>query len=98
MVRKQKEIYALVSLGKHYEIPLAVRQTHSWQVHKTLHFLTFFPIFHKYQRADLQAGRLQQRYRGIHYTDKKENQIFLINKEIQSGAVAKSYSICGRTF
>ncbi len=25
------------------------------------------------------------------YTDKKENQIFLINKEIQSRAVAKSY-------
>jgi hypothetical protein len=25
------------------------------------------------------------------YTDKKENQIFLINKEIQNGAVAKSY-------
>ncbi len=25
-----------------------------------------------------------------HYTDKKENQIFLIYKEIQSGAVAKS--------
>jgi hypothetical protein len=27
----------------------------------------------------------------IQYTDKKENQIFLINKEIQSGAVAKSF-------
>ncbi len=27
----------------------------------------------------------------ICYTDKKENQIFLIYKEIQSGAVAKSY-------
>ncbi len=27
------------------------------------------------------------------YTDKKENQIFLIYKEIQSGAVAKSYMI-----
>jgi hypothetical protein len=27
----------------------------------------------------------------INYTDKKENQIFLIYKEIQSGAVAKSY-------
>jgi hypothetical protein len=26
------------------------------------------------------------------YTDKKENQIFLIYREIQSGAVAKSYS------
>jgi hypothetical protein len=26
------------------------------------------------------------------YTDKKENQIFLIYKEIQSGAVAKSYA------
>jgi hypothetical protein len=26
-----------------------------------------------------------------HYTDKKENKIFLIYKEIQSGAVAKSY-------
>jgi hypothetical protein len=25
------------------------------------------------------------------YTDKKENQIFLIHREIQSGAVAKSY-------
>jgi hypothetical protein len=25
------------------------------------------------------------------YTDKKENQIFLIYKEIQNGAVAKSY-------
>jgi hypothetical protein len=28
-----------------------------------------------------------------HYTDKKENQIFLIYKEIQNGAVAES-SIC----
>jgi hypothetical protein len=27
----------------------------------------------------------------IAYTDKKENQIFLIYKEIESGAVAKSY-------
>jgi hypothetical protein len=27
------------------------------------------------------------------YTDKKENQIFLIYREIQSGAVAKSYYI-----
>jgi hypothetical protein len=26
-----------------------------------------------------------------YYTDKKENKIFLIYKEIQSGAVAKSY-------
>ena len=54
MVSKQKEIYALVSLGKHYEIPLAVRQPHSWQVrvHNTINFLTFFPIFHKYQRTD----------------------------------------------
>jgi hypothetical protein len=25
------------------------------------------------------------------YTDKKENKIFLINKDIQNGAVAKSY-------
>ena len=29
-------------------------------------------------------------------TDKKENQIFLIYKEIQSGAVAKSYTVRGR--
>ncbi len=29
--------------------------------------------------------------RTIQYTDRKENQIFLIYKEIQSGAVAKSY-------
>jgi hypothetical protein len=29
--------------------------------------------------------------KSLHITDKKENKIFLINKEIQSGAVAKSY-------
>jgi hypothetical protein len=29
------------------------------------------------------------------YTDKKENQIFLIYKEIQIGAVAKSYTTNG---
>ncbi len=29
------------------------------------------------------------------YTDKKENQIFLIDKEIQNGAVAKSYMTNG---
>ncbi len=28
-------------------------------------------------------------FRVVHYTDKKENQIFLRYKEIQSGAVAK---------
>jgi hypothetical protein len=31
----------------------------------------------------------------LHHTDKKENQIFLIYKEIQSGAVAKSYMTNG---
>jgi hypothetical protein len=30
-----------------------------------------------------------------HYTDKKENKIFLVYKEIQSGAVAKSYMTNG---
>jgi hypothetical protein len=29
------------------------------------------------------------------YTDKKENQTFLTHKEIQNGAVAKSYMING---
>jgi hypothetical protein len=29
------------------------------------------------------------------YTDKKENQTFLIYKEIQNGAVAKSYTTNG---
>jgi hypothetical protein len=33
--------------------------------------------------------------RGEYNTDKKENQIFLIYKEIQSGAVAKSYMTNG---
>jgi hypothetical protein len=32
-----------------------------------------------------------QKNQNCYYTDKKENQIFLIYKEIQSGAVAKSY-------
>jgi hypothetical protein len=34
-------------------------------------------------------------FRGSHCTDKKENQIFLIYKEIQNGAVAKSYMTKG---
>ena len=32
------------------------------------------------------------------YTDKNENKIFLIYKEIQSGAVAKSYMTNGEIF
>jgi hypothetical protein len=32
-----------------------------------------------------------QKNQNCYYTDKKESQIFLIYKEIQSGAVAKSY-------
>ncbi len=34
------------------------------------------------------------RGRGVH-TDKKESKLFLIDKEIQNGAVAKSYMING---
>jgi hypothetical protein len=39
------------------------------------------------------AAVISQQYEGLggSYTDKNENQIFLIYKEIQSGAVAKSY-------
>jgi hypothetical protein len=38
------------------------------------------------QRIGLKPESIRERY-----SDKKENQIFLIYKEIQSGAVAKSY-------
>jgi hypothetical protein len=31
----------------------------------------------------------------VYYTDRKENQIFFIYREIQSGAVAKSYMTNG---
>jgi hypothetical protein len=40
--------------------------------------------------AILRQKLVHEKYAGI-YTDKKENQIFLISKKIQSGAVAKSY-------
>ncbi len=36
-------------------------------------------------------------FRSLCHTDKKENQIFLIYKEIQKGAVAKSYMTNGRS-
>ncbi len=39
--------------------------------------------FHRKRAKDVAGGNL--------HTDKKENQIFVIYKEIQSGAVAKSY-------
>jgi hypothetical protein len=37
------------------------------------------------------AGILHNNKRPFRHTDKKENQIFLIYKEIHSGAVVKSY-------
>jgi hypothetical protein len=40
-------------------------------------------------------GKPNQIYLASHCTDKKENQIFLIQKKIQSGAVAKSFMING---
>jgi hypothetical protein len=42
---------------------------------------TYNPVFGQIETPSLQ---------NILYTDKKENQIFLIDKEIQNGAVAKS--------
>jgi hypothetical protein len=50
--------------------------------------LAFKEAYHT--RADL-ISKLDK----LNYTDKKENQIFLIYKEIQSGAVAKSYMTNG---
>ncbi len=44
--------------------------------------------------AQAEKGRRQRRGQfpgNVPYTDKKENKIFLTYKEIQSGAVAKSY-------
>jgi hypothetical protein len=52
----------------------------------------------EYLEADLQGKCVTNlphiasvSFDAIRYTDKKENQIFLIYMEIQSGAVAKSY-------
>ncbi len=45
---------------------------------------------------DLRSTHINHTWGGGGYnTDKKENQIFLIYKEIQSGAVAKSYMTDG---
>jgi hypothetical protein len=41
------------------------------------------------------CARCKDSYGQISHTDKKEYQIFLIYKEIQSGAVAKSYMTNG---
>jgi hypothetical protein len=41
---------------------------------------------HKWQKTGWEIT-----WKSTRYTDKKEDQIFLIYKEIQSGAVAKSY-------
>jgi hypothetical protein len=40
-------------------------------------------------------NRVPWRGTSLIYTDKKENKIFLIDKEIQKGAVAKSYMTNG---
>jgi hypothetical protein len=53
----------------------------TWKLHEecTLGYKDFDLFFHKSRLPDRKC------------TDKKENHIFLIYKEIQSGAVAKSY-------
>jgi hypothetical protein len=43
------------------------------------------------QSADGEFQRLHNYIDDAAYTDKKENQIFLIYRKIQSGAVAKSF-------
>jgi hypothetical protein len=40
--------------------------------------------------VEIPTKKMSRKVRGG-YTDKKENKIFLVYKEIQSGAVAKSY-------
>ncbi len=50
-----------------------------------LFFILFYALYHPVQKLS----------RNLLYTDKKENQIFLIYKEIQKGAVAKSYTTNG---
>ncbi len=46
-------------------------------------------------RAVIYAKRMEEVYRTGRYTDKKENQIFLLYKEVQNGAVAKSHMTNG---
>jgi hypothetical protein len=48
-------------------------------------------LFAKYKEKSRQIILFYLFFIVWYYTDKKENQIFLIYKEIQSGAVAKSY-------
>jgi hypothetical protein len=43
------------------------------------------------QQTTIQESWLSVSIVTAHYTDKKENKIFLIYREIQNGAVAKSY-------
>jgi hypothetical protein len=44
--------------------------------------------------VEIPTKKMSRKVRGG-YTDKKENQIFLMYKEIQNGAVAKSYMANG---
>ncbi len=43
------------------------------------------------RRSSEETGERMKRRKEAKCTDKKENKIFLINKEIQEGSVAKSY-------
>jgi hypothetical protein len=58
-----------------------------------------FPLLLTYCFPLENHSLIEKEYPDVHcknrYTDKKENQIFLIYKEIQSGAVAKSYMTNG---
>ncbi len=45
--------------------------------------------------SNLKVGTIGSTYPGGVYTDKKENKIFLIYKEILNGAVPKSYMTNG---
>ncbi len=61
----------------------------------TLHYITLNVNFCKFYTQNISDVNIVRQLSSIN-TDKKENQIFLIYKEIQSGAVAKSYMRIGR--
>jgi hypothetical protein len=53
-----------------------------------------FAVENKF-RAILLTTLIRRSWQSPPYTDKKENQIFLICKEIENGAIAKSYNTNG---
>jgi hypothetical protein len=82
-----------VTPGPHGQLLVAALADQGLHLADALLFasLVLEPDLEKARGKKIIFRKTRYRLKNLYYTDKKENKVFLVYKEIQTGAVAKSY-------